>query len=75
MLLTLINAVDKLSVCIVKSCIECREQCIPHSGSRTRVVPDCNNWNEHVKHDKDPFAYLGGGQGGLAPPPLKLVKV
>ena len=47
---THVNAIDKLSACIVKSCIECGEQCIPHSGSRTRVVP---GWNDHVKHDKD----------------------
>ena len=45
-----VSAIDKLSACIVKCCIECGVLCIPHSGSRTRVVPD---WNDHVKHDKD----------------------
>ena len=45
-----LNAIDKLSACIVKCCIECGVRCIPHSGSKTRVVP---GWNGHVKHDKD----------------------
>ena len=47
---THVNAIDKLSACIVKCSIECGVQCIPHSGSRSRVVP---GWNDHVKHDKD----------------------
>ena len=45
-----VNAIDKLSACIVKCCIECGVRCILHSRSRTRVVP---GWNDHVKHDKD----------------------
>ena len=45
---THVNAIDTLSACVVKCCIEFGEQCIPHS--RTRVVP---GWNDHVKHDKD----------------------